>query len=94
MPDKNLHGMREWNSHEPSCACRTRPQDGIGFRIGEGLGVEGEFEISGFPRIRAAILGAPILRTMVFGGLKSGSPIGGSYHIEVHYYAKLIFYSF
>ena len=37
--------------------------------------------ICGFPKTRGAILGVPIMRTIVFGGLYWGPPTLGSYHL-------------
>ena len=38
--------------------------------------------IWGFPKIRGTILGIPIIRTVIFGGLYWGSLILGKYHIH------------
>ena len=37
----------------------------------------------GFPKIRGTILGVPILRMRVFGGLYWGPPILGNYHVHI-----------
>ena len=36
----------------------------------------------GFPKTRGSTQGVPIIRTIVFGGLYSGPPILGNYHIH------------
>ena len=41
------------------------------------------FRICGFPKIRGAILGVPIMRTIVFGGLYRVPLTLGSYHLEL-----------
>ena len=38
--------------------------------------------IWGFPKIRGANLGAPILRSIVFWGLYRGPPILGNYYLH------------
>ena len=38
--------------------------------------------IWGFPKIRGTLLGVPIIRTIVFGGLYWGSSFWGNYHIQ------------
>ena len=39
-------------------------------------------QLCGFPNIRGTILGVPIIRTIVFGGLYWGPPILGNYPVH------------
>ena len=48
----------------------------------QGLGLKGIIgAIWGFPKTRGTLLGVPIIRIIVFGGLYWGTPILGNYHI-------------
>ena len=40
-------------------------------------------EYGSFPKLGGTVLGVPLIRAIVFGGLYWGSPISGNYHIDV-----------
>ena len=63
--------FKQLQSKRPSKACKKEDFPGKGYKD----------VIWGFPKIRGTLLGVPIIRTVVFGGLYWVTLILGNYHI-------------
>ena len=77
MLRNGLTGAKEWTYRFPMATGRVAPYHSGIWSLG----------IWGFPKIRGAILGVPIVRAVIFWGLLWGllwgPPILGNYHIIV-----------
>ena len=60
----------------------TGPKPCVGGRLVDGISGGLWTVIWGFPKIRGTLLGVPIIRTTVFGGLYWGPLILGNYHLS------------